>query len=388
MTPDVVVIGAGVAGLSAAVRLAELGCRRVTVLERRSVASGSSGLSAGIFNRAGFDLAHTEVRVASCAMIDRLERDHGLHASRIGYLRLASDEATLERFRASIALVGEVSERAPDVRLLAPDEIAEVAPDLRVDDLAGALWSPRDGHTDGSLVCSVLAEVAQAGGVDLRPNTELVAAEPHGDEGHLLRTTRGDVRCDRVVNAAGPWAGHVGDLLGAPMPIDNQLHEVIKVSVPRGARPVPVVQGYVPGGDGGIYFRAEHDGMLLAGLHTYTSDPDLRVDDPDRFRRGIEMDSVARVGEGVEGRLAVDGLGFAAGWTGLYPTSPDEEPFVGPYAEAPGVIAVGGLGGFGITYGLSLGRAAAEWAVLGEAPSLPHVARFLPADRVGLPRAS
>lgn len=378
--PAVAVIGAGVAGLSAALRAAELGCA-VTVIEREHPAAGSSGLSAGIFNINSTEPLQVEVRVQTRALLDRFERENGLPLARIGYLRLARSEAHVAVFERVIALQRELG--VEPSRILDPGQLRELVPDLRVDDLLAAIHNPRDGHMDGPLLCGVLAERAEAAGAMVLHRTRVTGHEAAGGR-HRLRTDGDSVEADVVVNAAGPWASAVGELLGHPLPLLNQVHEVIKVKLPGAlGYTVPMVQEYIPGEEEAGYFRQDGPGAMIAGMHTYAALDRLGSADPDDYQRTVTWDTWEAVAERISRRLEVEGLGFETGWTGLYPIGADGEYVVGPYEADPTVIACGGFGGQGLTAGVSVGRLAAEWVVHGEPRSLPGATAWLP-DRAGL----
>lgn len=382
--PAVAVIGAGVAGLSAALRAAELGCA-VTVIEREHPASGSSGLSAGIYNINSTELLQVEVRVRTRALLDRFEAENGLPLARIGYLRLARKQAHLELFEQVVALQRELG--VEPSRIVGVEEVRAIVPHLRTDDLLGAIHNPLDGHMDGPLLCGVLAERAEAAGAAVLHRTGVRGYERGGERRHRLLTDGEPVEADVVVNAAGPWATAVGELLGHPFPLVNQVHEVIKVKLPPAVDyTVPMVQEYIPGEDEAGYFRQDGPDSMIAGMHTYSALDELGSADPETYQRTVTWDTWEAVAEQVSNRLQVEGLGFETGWTGLYPISADGDYVVGPYEADETVIACGGFGGQGLTAAVSVGPLAAEWAVHGEPRSLPGATAWLP-DRPGLREA-
>lgn len=384
---DVVVVGAGAIGLAAAGRAAELGAG-VTVLERGTPASGSSGLSAGIFNRQAVEPLDVEVRVEAERFLTRLEAEHGLPLLREGYIRAAHDDTQLTRLAAALDV--ERALGVTDAELLDRAGLRRVIPDMAVDDLAGGLYGPSDGHLDGHLLCDTLAARARAGGARVLLRATLIRAECASGGRYRLRTTAGDVEADVVVNAAGSWAPAVGEILGAHVPLVSQRHQIVQVRLPYAlSYAMPTVNEYVPGsGDYALYFRAEGPDQLIAGLHTHEVLDDHAGEDPDGFDRGVDADYAERVGERLMARLpGLGDLGFAGGWAGLYPISPDGLPQVGPHPSASGVVSACGGGGVGLTNGLVYGRLAGEWAVLGEPVSIPAARAYRP-DRPSLASVS
>jgi sarcosine oxidase, subunit beta len=380
--PSIAVIGAGVAGISVALRAAELGCAQVKVLERAHVAAGSSGLSAGVFNINATDPLNVEIRVQTRAMLQLLERENGLHLAHIGHLRLGRNERHVDLLREVISMQAEHGVETSV--LLDPEQIREQVPDLYLDDVLVGLWNPWDGHLDGPLLCGALAERAEALGVEILPKHRVEAWQRREGGGHLLRTTAGEIAADVVVNAAGPWADRVGELLESPLPLVSQVHDVIKVKLPPAIDyTVPVVQEAIPGEEAAIYFRQDGPDSLIGGEHTYSVIEELGSADPDDYRKTIPWETWEEVASRISARLPVEGLGFEPGWTGLYPISADGRPIIGPYQHDESIIACGGLGADGVTAGVTLGRVAAEWAVLGEPQTIGDAAALLP-DRPSL----
>jgi sarcosine oxidase subunit beta len=381
--PHVAVIGAGAIGMSVAMHAAELGAR-VTVLEREHPASGSSSLSLGVFNRQTPDPIELQLRVRSVELLEELARTHGLPLERIGYVRLARDREQLERFAATVE-----AQRAlgyPGGRVVDATQLRALVPGLNCDDVAGGLYGADDGAFDGHLVCAAYQRRAEAAGARVLVRAPVEAFEARRDGIHL-RTPAGDVRCDRLVNAAGPWAGKVAELGGLRCPLHVQPHRIAMGRLRRPLpRPLPVVNEYVPGAsEPALVLRGEGTDRLLAMLHSHVAVPGEDVVDPDDHAPAVGFDYVEEVAVRLAQRLPglADDLSLDAGWGGLYPISPDGRFIVGPHEDDPRVVAAAGVGAVGITVSGAVGRLAAEWAVLGAARSFAFAELLLP-DRASL----
>ena len=262
---SVVVVGAGALGLCTAYHLRAKGIEDVTVIERAHVAAASSGLSVGIIETQYLDPLAIAVRVVSMRFFGELERAGHLEIVRNGYLRPGHSAADLERFERSAALQRELG--VADAVVLDRAGIERLVPDMDCSDFAGGLFGPSDGYIDGHRYCAALAELS---GVRVVGGTELRGHERTADGRHRLVTSRGELACDYVVNAAGGWGGRVGELLGAPVRVLPQRHQALIAHLPRELGYVmPSVMDYLPAsGDYGLYFRDEGPGRLVAGLHT------------------------------------------------------------------------------------------------------------------------
>lgn len=377
MPRDVVIVGAGALGLSCADHLTARGDLRVTVVDKGFPASGSSGLSAGVFTRQYVDPLALSVRVRAVEQLTALETSEGLDLRRIGFLRLARDEAALAGYEDSVAAqhaLGVTESRVIDVK-----ELAGILPSLALDGIVGALYCPTDGYLDGAQLCNLLADRMQARGGRL-----LVRTAVHGlrrEAGRYAVLTDGeDLPADVIINAAGAWGAQVGAALEVLIDVVNERHEAYTFQLPEGiGYTVPMTLDYVPGrGNEGLYFRQEGARQLVVGMHSneILGHP---VDDPDDYYRGVTGELADTVVERLAAALpGLEGIGYQGGWSGLYPHARDQRLALGPHPANPDVIVGAGLGGIGLSMSPALGEILADWVSYGEPRGLPDAIAFAP----------
>jgi len=376
--PEVVIVGAGVIGLSAALYALEKGVERVTVLDRHHPAAGSSGWAVGIVTRQYVTPIEVAIRARSLERFAQLEAEDGLGIVRNGFLRLGRDPAALEQFATGVAIQHENG--VADARLVTPEEVGEIVPDLDLTGVLGGMFGPSDGYVDPHQLCQVYLKRIQALGGRVHSSTRVVGHGRGARLRHRVVTDGEPVEADIVVNAAGPWAGELGDLLGHSMPIINERHQVC---VGRFNRPLgyvmPSVMDYVVGsGAQGTYFRHEGSDQLIGGLHTNEL-LGQASENPESYRTSVDDTYVATVAE--EWLRRLPGLGdmsLVRGWAGLYPMTPDAQAILGPYESDTTVLAAGGFGGLGIMLSPIAGKLIAEWIVDGQATSVAGADLFLP----------
>ncbi|RYE41684.1 MAG: FAD-binding oxidoreductase [Hyphomicrobiales bacterium] len=380
--PKIAVIGGGAAGLSAAMHTAELGFSDVTVFEAFHPAEGSSGLSAGIFNRQTNKPDELEMRAYSVRGLERFATENGYELVRSGYVRIAKTDEQLAGYERARDLQKELGVRS---KVINRRELAELVPGMLVDDLVGGLYGPDDGHLDGHMLCGVFRERGAALGVKLRNRTVITHAEEVGSQIVLAGEDGPLGTFDIVVNAAGPNAGAIAGLLGVTQHVVNERHQICTLKSAKKDRRIPAVQTYVPGsGEEAIWVRPEGPGTFLTGLHTQEIRSGTTGEHPFEFRRKVDDNYIEAVAEAFDHRMpGWDDVGIAGGWSGLYPVSPDGRFQVGPYQNKPNVVAVGGLGGVGLTNSYAVGRIAAEWIVNGEPTVFPFAKELVP-DRASL----
>jgi sarcosine oxidase subunit beta len=267
--------------------------------------------------------------------------------------------------------------------------MVELCPDLATDDLVAGIYSRRAGHVDGHLLCEAYRHRAEALGAHVVVGTEVCGRREDRDGRIVLATSRGEMVCDAVVNAAGAWAGPLGEKLAAPAGVIPQRHQVCVVELES---PLSYVMlqfldsfGYTDSGDG-LYFRYESPTQLVAGIHRSYEDEAETVD-PDDFRHSADSDYVDRVVVALDRRLPGLSARMSAqpGWAGLYPLTRDSRPDIGPHSADERVIAAYGLGGAGIQISPVVGQLAAEW-LSGEVPTvIPDPEVLLPSRHADAP---
>ena len=346
MSYDVVVIGGGVAGTSCAYHLRRLGADRVLVLERGSLAAGSSSRSTGFVETAYREPWRVEATLRSRRIIEQLADDRGVPFVRCGKLLLGPDREALE---AALTLRRQLG--APDGAVLSPDEAAAVAPELRAD--GPALWCEGDGHTDGPLLCSLLAE-----DVEVRQGAEVTALTITSGRVVGVATREGELRCGAVVNAAGAWARRIGAFAGVEVPVDGYRRQVAVLEAER--TKLPIVTEELAGGEV-LYLRGEGERHVLAGLHSETTSEQSA--DPDDYAETPDPAFEARIAELVSKRhVQGASLRLRGGWAGLYPIAAGGEPIVAE-TEVAGFFVLAGLGGNGIQLAPALGENLARFVL-------------------------
>jgi sarcosine oxidase, subunit beta len=340
---DVVVIGGGVAGTSCAYHLHRLGAGRVLVLERGSLAAGSSSRSTGFVETAYRERRRVEATLRSRRIVEELAEERGVPFVRCGKLLLGP------ALEAALALRRELG--APDGAVLSAAEVAAVAPELRTE--RPALWCEGDGHTDGPLICSALAR-----DVEVRQGAEVTSLTIASGRVVGVTTREGELRCGAVVNAAGAWARRIGALAGVEVPVDGYRRQVAVLEAERTR--LPLVAEELAGGEV-LYLRGEGERHVLAGLHMEGTSE--RPADPDDYAETTDPAFEARIAGLLSERL-VEGasLRLRGGWAGLYPIAAGGEPIVAE-TEVAGFFVLAGLGGNGIQLAPALGEDVARLVV-------------------------
>jgi sarcosine oxidase subunit beta len=370
VSQHVVVIGAGTIGMCSALNLVEQGAQ-VTVIEAQSIASGSSGRSVGVVGTQLTDRFDIQLRVPAIRRFRAWEA-LGLRFNHIGYLRLARTSAQMELFAQSIALQAEAGFRA---RLCDTHQLRELVPHISADGLQGGIFGPDDGFLDPHEMCALVADMVRDLGGVVNQNCALRGVE-RVTGGYRLQTSKGVIDCDAVVNAAGAWAPRVAELFGQSLAIYPERHEAVVVHLDAPlAYTMPMVMDLVNGRGTGLNFRHEKRGELIAEIHK--ADP-AKPEDPEHYNEQCDEESKVKLAELLLERVPdLPGARLGRGWAGLYPTTVDHHPLVGPVNPSePMLVTAGGAGGYGIQLAPTIGQLAADWVLQGAPTSMPE-ARIL-----------
>lgn len=361
-TAEIVIVGGGVIGCSSAYHLAKMGMTDIVVLEKGQIGSGASGKSASMLSLQ-FCADPLTARLAkySYARYMQFEAEMGvtLDFHRSGWLTVATAE-TAGRLREHARMLQSL-EIATE--LLAPMEIKARYPELNVEDIEVGTWGPDDGPFDAHMILSGYVRGAREQGVRFLEDELAMAIEVDAGRVVGVTTPQGTIATNRVVNAAGPWAGALGQLAGVHVPLANSARTIaVTTSLPDIPGDYPFVEDLTTE----WYFRPEVDGVLM-GMGA-TPPPNLEPPlDEAQLEAMIEV-AVHRV-------PVLERAGLLTAWTGVRPLTPDGQPILGPAPTPSGFWLNAGWGGVGLIQAPAAGQLLAEYMLEGE-PTLFDVAPF------------
>lgn len=341
---DMVVVGAGIAGVSAAYELAET-CSVVLLEQESQPAYHTTGRSAAMFLASYGGPAVRALTAASRPVYES-----------VGDLLTPRPQlwvATPEQVDALAAL------RAADPTLVPLDEAEarRLCPVLRPGWCAAALLEADALEIDVLGLHQHYLGGARRRGLRVLLNAPLVSGRREGER-WLLETGAGPVRAGWVVDAAGAWADEVAGRLGVPPIGLTPLRRTAAV-----ARAAGIERSWPLVADVGetFYFRPEGAGVLLSPAdETPTVPCDAKPDDLD----------VALAVERVNVATTLGLRSIVTAWAGLRTFTPDRTPVVGPDPVVPGFCWLAGQGGYGIQTAPAMAKLAAE-VVTSPAGSLP-----------------
>lgn len=363
---DAIVIGGGVIGASTLFHLTRLGCRAL-LLDRGELAGGATAQSSGIV-RTHYSVApNVAIARASLrmfqdfpALLDDDEADAGLVLS--GYLIVAPPGPQSDAVRGSIAM-----QRTFGVEAALLDRAGALArhPWLQLDDIDAIGFEAEAGFADPYLVTTGFARAARRGGAVIRTNTAVTGLLREGDRVVGVQTASGPIGAGVVLSAVNVWSRIAAGWAGIEIPFGISAHHVFTLAADRPYTPdLPVLKDLAS--PARLYMRASGGHLLVGGGHDGTP-----ADDPDASELEADMDALVDEAAQAAARLPAFAEGrLVRSWSGLYDTTPDWNPVLGPLPGVPGLHVAFGFSGHGFKLSPMIGRMLAQ-SMLGQAPDLP-----------------
>ncbi len=292
-----------------------------------------------------------------------------------GGIRLASSQERMEEIRRQIGWA-----RTFDLPLeeISAAEAQQMFPLLDPSGVVGGAYLPSDGWIDPSMLCQAMATLARRSGVTIATHTRVVGIDAERRRVCGVRTDKGDVECEIVVNAGGMFAAQIGRLAGVRIPVVPMSHQYLVTDAfltdhldgrDHRAEPLPTLRDP----DLLVYYRQEGDGLVMGGYErdaeafctTSTSYDQIPAD----FNGKLLPESWDRLEEiAHNGQLRVPAMadvGIKTMVNGPEAFTPDNEFCLGE-TEVDGLFVAAGFCAHGIAGAGGIGRLMADWVLDGE----------------------
>jgi sarcosine oxidase subunit beta len=371
-TAEVVIIGGGIVGSSIAYHLTAAGCKDVLVIERETAqGKGSTGKSMGGVRAQFATPVNIQMSLYSIPFYASFDERLGYPVDYRpqGYLFCATNERHLAYLRTNYQK--QVAMGLKDVRLISAQEIRDMFPQLRSDDIVGGSFCSTDGFVDPYSAMIGFMTWAADRGAKLWKNTQVTSIQRDAQGMAAVETSRGSVSTRRVVNAAGAWAKQVAEIAGVDLPVEP-LRRMLVPTEPFDQFPhtAPMIIDM----SNGFHFRPEALGFLLA-WNDPEETPGYKTDFDPAFIEKILTRAADRVP--VFENLAVNPK---RAWAGLYEMTPDHHPILGEAPGAPGFFLANGFSGHGVMHAPATGKVLSDLILTGKTElidsSLLDLSRF------------
>jgi D-arginine dehydrogenase len=362
--PEVVIVGAGIAGAALAYQLTRRGLRDVLILEQEAMAGmHSSGRNAAMFYGLIDPPQLTELGALTRRFL--LDPPEGVFPSP---LLTATGSVTIygEGQEAALKARLELAARARvETQILSAGEVERLVPYLCREGVTQAVFCPVDGLLDISTLLQGLLNAARRRGAQIAYQQQAHALCIEGGRVTGVHTGQGTISCRAVVDASGAWAGILGSQHGAVRPPLTPLRRHL-LYIARESRAGPLIVDARQG----FYIRPETGGYLFSACDEDPHPPGMPGVDPVRIAEAL--DRAERTVPGLRP------LKLQRSWAGLRTRLPDETFVLGQDPLLPGYFWMAGLGGHGMCTGVAAADLVAA-QLTGEEPELSWASpeRFL-----------
>ncbi len=358
-TAEVVIIGGGVMGASTAYHLTLRGCRDVVLLERETFfGQGATGRCAGGIRYQFSTEINVRLSQLSLPMLERFqeELDQPIDLRWVGYLMLASSDENRAEFQRNIALQNRLG---VDSEWLPARDAAAMVPLINSDGILGASWHAGDGLADPNSVAQGYVNGARRLGARLIGDAEVIGIRAASGKVAGVETAQGVISTRQVVNAAGPWAGAVGEMAGLEIPVLPVRRQIVVTApLPQVPPDLPFVIDFAQS----LYFHREGEGIL-----TGMSNPD----ESPGFSQVVDSEwELVHLEAAMERMPLLEEASLLSRWAGLYEVTPDAHPILGRVPELEGFYCINGFSGHGFMHGPVCGLLLAEEILDGAARTL------------------
>jgi sarcosine oxidase subunit beta len=349
---DVVIIGGGIVGSSIAYHLTQAGCRSVVILEREThQGKGSTGKSMGGVRAQFSTESSIKMSLYSIPFFRDFEQNLG-HPSGYrpqGYLFLATEDRHLNYLRANHKL--QVATGLKEARVVTREDIVELVPEIRADDLIGGTFCPIDGFVDPYSVMTGFTLRALDQGATLEREAPVTGIDVDSKGVAAVDTPKGKISTRIVVNANGAWSAQTAKMAGLDLPVEP-LRRMLVPTEPfdKISHDAPMTVDLSTG----WHFRPEGLGFLMAW-----ADPEEKSSFNTNFDRAFIEKILTRGVHRVPVLEEVE-VNPSRAWAGLYEMTPDHHPILGAAPGIGGFFLASGFSGHGVMHSPATGKILAD----------------------------
>ena len=362
-----VVIGGGVVGCSILYHLTQLGWNDVILLERDELTSGSTWHAAANIHGLHDSTNISRIQHYTMGLYKDLEAETGQSCGvfQPGSLYLAQTQNRSHQLQLQAAKAKLYGMNFSEITR---SEAEELHPLVNFDGIRSIMWEPDGGNVDPSGVTAAYAAGARQNGAEIYRFTPVTGTEVQPDGSWVVQTSKGDIKTQWVVNAAGLWGREVARLAGVELPLQPTEHQYFVTETIAQIDAMDRRLPSVADRDGEYYLRQEGKGLLVGAYER-----NLRFwaegETPAGFGHELFEDDLERIEENmmraIERVPAVGEAGIKRVINGPMIWSPDSNVLFGPVPELKNYFCCNGvIPGFSQSGGLGL--LAAEWIIEGE----------------------
>ena len=358
-TYDALIIGGGVIGASIAFHLAKKGFGYICVIDKGSPGSGSTGKATGGYRAQFGSEINIKLSLLSKKKLLTFHDETGIDPGYkpFGYLFLAQNNEEFTRLINANSLQKKCG--VDDAVLVTTDEIKSLNPHIDYSNITGGTFCQSDGFITPLNILKGYTEAAKRFGVEFIYNSEVTSIEAKDGRITYVNTLNESYSAGVMINAAGAWAGIIGKMAGATIPVTPLKRQVCRIleenTIPENT-PMTI---WV---DNSFHFRMRDNHLILLMPSPPEDNDDLTP----------ENSWLSKVFSTANERVPVTRnchIDYSASWTGLYEMSPDEHILLGLVPGFRNFYLANGSSGHGVMHSPAIGQLLSE-IITGEAAAI------------------
>lgn len=338
-TADFVVIGGGIVGCATACYLAKLGAKNIVLLEKDEfLATGATAKSAAAVRAQFASELNIRLSKRSLDVFETFEEEFGINPAFVqnGYLFVASSDEHFEALKQNVALQNRCGVQA---RLVSPEEMLALVPQLNVSDSPGGAFCPRDGYIDPNSLTMGFSQTAKKLGVRIEFGQTVTDIAVENEKIKSVSTDKDTWNTPCAINCTGPAFHLIAKLAGVDVPARPYRRMLFTTKPFDKITPkLPLIIDMATG----FYCRREAGGVMM-GMADKS--------EKSSTNQQVDWDYLEKIVEVAFHRIPVlEDAEIDKGWAGLYSVTPDHHAIAGEAPNVGGFWLLGGFSGHGIMH--------------------------------------
>ncbi len=332
---DVVIIGGGVNGCSLAYNLVKRGVD-VVVFEKKYLSSGATGACGAGIRQQWSTRENAELSINSVKIFESLSKELGedIELRQGGYLIAIHDDKEMKQAEKNVNMQRSLGLK---VDILDPGQINDIVPILDVKGMQaiGATFCPTDGHANPFKTTFAYANAAKRNGAKIYTHTNVINVKLNNKRISEVKTDKGSIKTNTVVNAAGVWSKEIAEMVGVKLPNIPFRKEIMATE-----RFKPMFEAMVISFKDGIYFSQQKEGQIVGGIPIPEERSGYKTIPTFSFMQHMSRTLIRYA-------PVLKHVNMLRHWTGFYDVTPDARPILGETEKVKGFIQCHGFSGHG-----------------------------------------
>ena len=355
---DVVIVGGGVNGCSLAYNLAKAGIDAV-VIEKKYLSSGATGTCGAGIRQQWSTRENATLAIKSVKIFEKLSKELGevIDLRQGGYLIIIHDDKGMKQSEKNVEMQRSLGLK---VDILEPKQINDIVPILNVKGMQaiGATFCPTDGHANPFKTTFAYANAAKRYGAKIYTHTSVVDIKLNRNKISEVKTDKGPIKTNTVVNAAGVWSKDIAKMIGVKLPNIPFRKEIMVTE-----RLKPMFEAMVISFKDGIYFSQQMEGQIIGGLPIPEERSGYKTIPTFSFMKHMSK-TLTRYAP------VLKHVNMLRHWTGFYDVTPDARPILGETKSVKGFIQCNGFSGHGFMLSPMVTKLLSDFIVEGKSSDI------------------